>query len=126
MKEKTIDILGSEYRIIFIESEEEKSNFKHLTESYGVTLSESRVILVHAFCDDPIPYPENIDKNVAVKNHISGILRHEILHAYLNECGLKSNASISVTAWPRNEEMVDWFATLSPKIFKTYKELDIL
>lgn len=53
------------------------------------------------------------------------VLRHEIIHAFFNESGL-SDDSNNVTAWAKNEEMVDWFAIQSPKVFKVFQELDIL
>lgn len=46
------------------------------------------------------------------------ILRHEIIHAYLYECGLAHN-SMSVDAWALNEEMVDWFVAMAPRMIKT-------
>ena len=52
-------------------------------------------------------------------------LRHEILHAYLMESGLGYD-SFNAARWAINEEMIDWFAMQSPKIFKTYKELGVL
>ena len=52
-------------------------------------------------------------------------LRHEIVHAYLYESGLRENSEKQY-AWADNEEMVDWFAIQGPKIFKTYKELGVL
>lgn len=51
------------------------------------------------------------------------VLRHEIIHAYLAESGLSANASHCYTSWAENEEMVDWFAIQSPKIFKTFQEV---
>ena len=53
-------------------------------------------------------------------------LRHEILHAFLNESGLKDNSCDTNGGWSNNEEMVDWFAIQSPKIFQVYKILNIL
>ena len=52
-------------------------------------------------------------------------LRHEIIHAFLNESGLSANAN-DVSCWAKNEEMVDWFAIQSPKIFKTFQEVGCL
>lgn len=52
-------------------------------------------------------------------------LRHEIIHAYLSESGLQSNFE-NCTQWGHNETMVDWIAIQFPKIYKTYKELNIL
>ena len=53
------------------------------------------------------------------------ILRHEIIHAFMYESGLWCN-SYGVSCWAENEEMTDWFAIQSPKIYKVYKELNIL
>lgn len=52
-------------------------------------------------------------------------LRHEIVHAFLNESGL-SDCTGSSEHWAKNEEMVDWYAIQSPKIFKVFQELNIL
>ncbi|MCC0752617.1 hypothetical protein KGF47_18015 [Clostridioides sp. ZZV13-5731] len=49
------------------------------------------------------------------------VLRHEVIHAFLSESGLKSNSD-----WARNEEMVDYFAIQFPKMLKVFIELDAL
>lgn len=53
------------------------------------------------------------------------ILRHELLHAFMYESGLWCN-SFGVNIWAENEEMTDWFAIQSPKIFELYKDLNLL
>lgn len=53
------------------------------------------------------------------------VLRHEIIHAFLHESGLDVS-SASCESWANNEEMVDWFAMQSPKIFKLFKEEGLL
>lgn len=125
---KEINILGSTYKIIFVESEEERKQYPHLFGCYGITLSTSRIILIQNF-DDSLPsYSE--EEGGCDCNHkplVYSALRHEILHAYLNECGLRfCTKGTDSEPWSRNEEMVDWFACLSPKIFKTYSELGII
>ncbi|MDO4170792.1 MAG: hypothetical protein Q4D45_12985 [Lachnospiraceae bacterium] len=52
-------------------------------------------------------------------------LRHEIIHAFLNESGLMSS-SCSVEAWADCEEMIDWVALQGPKIYKAWKEAGCL
>ena len=52
-------------------------------------------------------------------------MRHEITHAFLNESGLDANAS-DTDCWAKNEEMVDWFAIQSPKIYKAFNEVGAL
>lgn len=47
-------------------------------------------------------------------------VRHEIVHAFLNESGLQKNAT-GTDCWPKNEEMVDWFAIQGPKIYAAWQ-----
>lgn len=46
------------------------------------------------------------------------MLRHELIHAFFCEAGLDDYSS--------NEQLVDWIAIQSPKIFKIFQELEIL
>ena len=61
-------------------------------------------------------------KTTKLKN---AVVRHEIIHAYLYESGLGSDSNTS-EPWATNEEMVDWLAIQSPKIFKTFEKLGVL
>lgn len=55
------------------------------------------------------------------------ILRHELIHAFLNESGLSdSSGRIENIGWAKNEEMIDFFAIQFPKIKKVYEELNII
>ena len=49
-------------------------------------------------------------------------LRHEIIHAFFDESGLQASSMQYDGAWSRNEEMVDWFAWIGPKIYKAWVE----
>lgn len=51
-------------------------------------------------------------------------LRHEIIHAFLNESGLQESSSGLEVAWAKNEEMVDWMAIQMPKIYKAFCDAD--
>ena len=53
-------------------------------------------------------------------------LRHEIVHAFLDESGLMSSACEVVGAWCKNEEMVDWIALQGIKIYKAWQEADAI
>lgn len=44
-------------------------------------------------------------------------VRHELVHAFLFECGLAENSP-----WAQNEELVDWIAIQGPKIWKAWQE----
>ena len=53
------------------------------------------------------------------------VTRHEIVHAFLYESGLWNNSGCAGN-WGQNEEITDWIAIQSPKIFKAFKEADCL
>lgn len=58
------------------------------------------------------------------EQHRKKTMRHEVLHAFFNESGLAENFENKRYGIP--ETLVDWFAIQSPKIYKTFAELDIL
>lgn len=47
--------------------------------------------------------------------------RHEIVHAYFNESGLKESSLRCDRGWARNEEMIDWIAVQGGKIYETWR-----
>lgn len=114
MKNKKINILGEEWDVNIKTKEESKGDY--ILENCG-----------DGYCDHTIRTIvtlEAVTEKDALKNmeaYNKTTLRHEIIHAFLDESGLKQN-----TSWARNEEMVDWFANQLPKIFKVYEELNIL
>lgn len=113
-----IEILGSRWLIIF-KSEEEDPDLKN---NCGYADDCERFIVITKRREPR----EELEVGLRAQlNNQKRTLRHELIHAYLSECGL-ADSSASADAWAANEEMVDWFARLSPKIFETYKALGIL
>ena len=113
---KEISILGTIYKLIFKNEDEET----RLKTNWGFTDFHTKEIYIH----------DNIEKetNDSCKNLIdfkNKVIRHEILHAFLYESGLRENSN-NTMAWAENEEMVDWIAIQFPKLLKVYKELNIL
>lgn len=53
--------------------------------------------------------------------YIKKVKRHEIVHAFLLECGLHE-CSGETEAWAANEAMVDWFARIGPAIYKAWQD----
>ena len=115
---KTVNILGTDYNIHFVD--EFPDYLSEVGENAGgLCNTHDRDIWIKR-CNDKDTTDagrERCDKDV---------LRHEIIHAYLSESGLSANASHCYGSWAENEEMVDWFAIQSPKIFQTFKEVDCL
>ena len=113
---KKITILGTKYKIYFKNDKEEP----RLEKNWGITDCHTKEIYIH---DDIERETKESCKNlIDFKNKV---IRHEILHAFLYESGLRENSD-NVPAWAENEEMVDWFAIQIPKIVKIYEELNIL
>ena len=53
-------------------------------------------------------------------------MRHEIVHAFFNESGLKDSSNVFTGGWSTNEEMIDWIAIQGPKIMAAWKEAGCL
>lgn len=53
------------------------------------------------------------------------VKRHEIVHAFLCECGL-SECSGETEAWAMNETMVDWFARVGQRIIEAWQAAEAL
>lgn len=116
MDKNKINILGTEYKII-IKSEEEEPRLKR---SWGFTDVYTKEIYIASDCTKETE--ESCRNLIDFKKKV---IRHEIIHAFLYESGMKENSN-GTQSWVENEEMVDWFAIQIPKIVKIYKELDIL
>lgn len=116
----TVNVLGTEYTIIVKEYGEDKTFERYNANGYCSGI-EKEIVLC-----DMATYPDWKDETCAAReNQMKETLRHEIVHAFLNESGLAANSN-ETDAWARNEEMVDWFALQGPKIYKAWKEADAL
>lgn len=112
----TINVLGTDYTITYKDDEEVCADMGvELGYCGGYCSSTARKIVIANLnlCKD-----SEAEKDILKKTN----LRHEIVHAFLNESGLQSNAN-EVECWAKNEEMVDWFAIQGPKIWKAWQEV---
>lgn len=107
---RTINVLGTDIRVLF---REEKQDQK-LQELGGYFDATENLIVVK------IPEKDLMSCG-NLENTQKKVLRHEIFHAFLHESGLDWSAS-PVDCWSTNEEMIDWLAIQSPKIFKVFRE----
>lgn len=110
-----IDILGIAYKLEYKSFKEDKK----LEEMDGYTDFYLKRIVVEKDFENRMIDTEKI------KLYQNKVLRHEIVHAFLYESGLDVNSN-KAYSWAENEEMVDWFAIQSPKLFAIYKKLEIL
>lgn len=115
---KSVNILGTEYRIETHKvSEDEYLKYNQLS---GYCAEESKLIVIADMSEKE--YFQNMDEEEQQIYH-KKVLRHEIIHAFLNESGLSDSSNQYSGAWAKNEEMVDWFAIQSPKIYKAFTEV---
>lgn len=121
MESRKVNILGTEYKIETHKVSED--SFMEEKRLAGYCEEENKLIVVADMSEEK--YFVDMDEK-AQETYRKKTLRHEIMHAFLNESGLSDNSNRFDGAWTKNEEMVDWFAIQSPKIFKVFAELGIL
>lgn len=116
MQDCKVSILGTEYEIKF----GDESQFPALESEDGYADSSIKRIVV-----------DNMEKSKGLPtakgdldSYQKTVLRHEIIHAFMEESGLSANFEHKPVGI--DETTVDWFAIQSPKIFKVFKELDLL
>ena len=117
MQDFKVNILGSEWSVKF----GSKEKYPNLAEMDGYTDPSTREIVV----DDMNESQGQIGVKADLESYQKQVVRHEIIHAFLLESGLGSSSN-SADGWAMNEEMVDWFAIQSPKIFKVFSELELM
>lgn len=111
-----VDILGTRYRIEVRKISEDKIMEEKQWDGF---CSEYLKLIVVADVTEAKYFGETTEEER--KNVKNAILRHEIIHAFLNESGLSSNANCFGDAWAKNEEMVDWISIQAPKIAEAYR-----
>lgn len=121
MESRKVNILGTEYRIEIHKVSED--SYLEKNELAGYCGEEEKLIVVADMSEEK--YFAGMDEK-AQETYRKKTLRHEIMHAFLNESGLSDSSNRFDSAWAKNEEMVDWFAIQSPKIFKVFVKLGIL
>lgn len=121
MENRKINILGTEYRIETHKVSED--SYLEDNKLSGYCGEEEKLIVVADMSEEK--YFTGMDEKMQ-ETYRKRVLRHEIMHAFLNESGLSDSSNQYGGAWAKNEEMVDWFAIQSPKIFKVYSELGII
>lgn len=111
-----VSILGTEYKIethkVSADEHMLKNNFM------GYCWYDEKLIVI----------PDTTEKeyfmfadDVAEKNYINKVLRHEVVHALLYESGLAECCE-----WANNEMIIDWIALQCPKMMDIFKQLDCI
>lgn len=90
-----INVLGTEYRVTYLE-EKDKQMLENNADGY-CDFSNKSIVVIKCQTEKQI-------------------LRHELVHAYLYECGIDVGYGI------HSEDNVDFIAMIFPKLNKIFKE----
>lgn len=116
-----VKILGTEYTIEVHKISEDEFMKKNGLE--GWCGEDSKMIVIADYEEkEYFPHMEEEEKERRRKS----VIRHEIIHAFLNESGLSASSSVPACGWAKHEEMVDWIAIQFPKIAAVYMELGVM
>lgn len=105
----TVDVLGTEYEII----QSDKLKDSNLEQNDGYIDFTTKKIVIDTFK----PSPGCVED---LKKYKKQVLRHELVHAFLFESGLDGSS------WGNNEEIVDWIAIQSIKLFDVFNKMDLI
>lgn len=114
MQDCKVNILGTEYKVLFRE-ENEKPKLKNAD---GYIDTSIKQIVVGIFEKDEMSVED-------LESYSKKVLRHEIIHGFLYESGLWNNSG-NVEAWGQSEEITDWIAIQFPKMLKAFNEVGAL
>lgn len=112
MENCKVNILGTEYKIIFKNIEDDKN----LEDADGYTDPSAYEIVVRKNNPNGLSKFEEVQKRA---------LRHECIHAMLFESGLGCNFE-HCNKFGHEETMIDWMALQFPKLLSVFQELDLL
>ncbi len=125
MNKLKIDVLGTEYEI-FTVNPYEKIHGQQSLDEQGLG----------GYCDDDLKeiYIADMkqakgwenERNIKISERHKSVLRHEIVHAFLNESGLSWDSYVYSNGWAKNEEMIDWFAAQGKKIYEAWKSANAI
>lgn len=115
-----VDVLGTKYRIEVRKWDDDPFLKEKQLDGYCSEYEKLIVLADHKTAD--YATLNDIEK----ENLVKATLRHELIHAFLNESGLSSSANVWNMSWAKNEEMVDWMAVQFPKILEAYKWCECL
>lgn len=109
-----VNVLGTEYSINFFS----KLDDPKLNDVDGYMEPYTKKIVIDNMAPVGTPDPLLLER---IDLHKIKVLRHEIVHAFLTESGLRDNSQ-----WASDEELVDWIAYQIPKMVKAMKEAECL
>lgn len=114
----TVNILGTQYSLVTKKYDEEEAFSRRSIAGYCDGYAKEIVV-----CDMSTYKGWEHETPKTIEEAHKENIRHEIVHAFFNESGLKDCAFAYDSGWANNEEMVDWFAVQGAKIYKAWVEV---
>lgn len=109
-----VNILGTEYKISYVTKEEDPT----MKGNDGYTDTSVHAIFIEKSLFLP---SDDISTVKDLPLYGKKVIRHEIIHAFLEESGLAECCS-----WARDEMLVDWIARQFPKMLKVFNGAGII
>ena len=116
-----VNILGTGYEIIVKKYDEDEAFERRSIDGYCDGYTKQIVICDMATYKGWDHEPK--ETREAAQKHT---VRHEIVHAFLDESGLQDSTGSYDCGWAKNEEMIDWIAAQGAKIYKSWQEANAL
>ena len=116
--DRIIHILGEVWKLEFKSVEEDAT----LTECDGYADWSTKKLVIRNTTLEEKKLLDLENKEAELRRCV----RHEIVHAFFFESGLRNNALIFDDAWCANEELVDWIANQHEKLHRAFAEADAL
>ncbi len=113
-----VNILGTEYSIVVKKYDEEEAFERRSIDGYCDGYTKKIVI-----CDMNTYKGWEHEEKITIEEAQKATLRHEIVHAFFNECGLMDSTFAYDGGWSKNEELIDWIALQGIKIYKAWQEV---
>ncbi len=104
---KKINVLGTEYEVELLDEQNETMK---LLNCVGYTDKTTKEIKSRLYKNESLADNQNPKVNTNIT------LRHELIHAFLYECGIDIGVQF------HNEECVDFFAMQFPKLAKLFED----
>lgn len=109
-----VNVLGEEYTIEILPPDQDE--IMKNGDCDGYTDKTTHRIAVSTMTDSDLG---------EVKAYQKQVIRHELIHAFMNESGLQGNFE-HCKQYGQEETMVDWIAIQFPKLMKAFREADCI
>ena len=121
---KSVDILGTKYKIEVRKVEDDT----RLSDDEGreaYTNAFKKLIVLSDYSDES-QYPYTSNDIVFRNERYKHVLKHEIVHAFVYECGLGCASDPRKSPLFFDEQTVDWIAIQGPKLYKIWEKLGLV